>query len=279
MWDHDRHWYTIGAVALAGAMTGLRLGGVEPNSTAAIGPVFDFDAGQLASGESPESISSPMEQNSVNELQLALFIGGSGLGVLSLAASDPCGDPVRCHARNRRLLDLTMGYIETMALTFAITEATKLGFGRLRPDFLDRYERFDCDNAPSSPNCLAARKSFVSGHSSMAAAAATYTVLVIGGRYVWGKTARDEGDWRTLTIGILAQAGVLSMAGYIGTSRVADNRHHQSDVWAGLAVGAALANLSYWTYFDTDGNPRGLDLQPGVSADSHGARFTLSGRF
>jgi len=123
----------------------------------------------------------------------------------------------------------TKGLIETLSLTFLLTNITKNSIGRRRPSF---------DNWPQD-DIIDADKSFFSGHTSIAYALATYSSMYVADHI--GSKSND-----------LKRAGQLSfilashfLAGYVGYSRVIDNQHFVSDVITGGLIGSALAAIVY----------------------------------
>uniref|UniRef100_A0A6I8NN47 Phospholipid phosphatase 3 n=1 Tax=Ornithorhynchus anatinus TaxID=9258 RepID=A0A6I8NN47_ORNAN len=116
--------------------------------------------------------------------------------------------------------------------------------GRLRPHFLDV-----CNPDFSTINCslgyiqdykcrgplgkvLEARKSFFSGHASFSLYTMLYLVLYLQARLTW-RGAR--------LLRPLLQFTLIMMAFYTGLSRVADHKHHPTDVLAGFIQGALVA--------------------------------------
>ncbi len=273
LWDHDRHWYTIAASVAAAGLVSVRLT-TSADETPLLGPVFDFDAHQLQDPTQAHVVGRPHKPETVDNLQLGLFLLGGAAGAMSLAAMSPDGP-----AYSRTVFDTFMAFMETMTTTYAITEAAKFGVGRLRPDFLDRYVVYECAKVPDDAECLKGRQSFPSGHASLSAAVAMYGALVIGGQLVWNERVRADERWGTLAVGVTAQVTLLGTAAYIAWSRTADNWHHDTDVVVGSLLGAAMANLSYWTYFNAEGSPRALDVVPSIVATQEGLQLAVGGRF
>jgi membrane-associated phospholipid phosphatase len=179
--------------------------------------------------------------------------------------------------KSRHLHDTLVGLGEDVALTLLTTEVLKFSFGRLRPDFQDRVQRYYCNlpdhqgltctgsEVPLDPDPAKAtkifddgRRSFPSGHSSTSFALATYASLVTGGHFVWGEGARDG----SRIGGIALQVAALGTATFVAWSRVHDGRHNVSDVLTGTGIGVAIANLAYWRRFDTHGRSRRTPTGP-----------------
>ncbi|MBM65879.1 MAG: hypothetical protein CMH55_06575 [Myxococcales bacterium] len=137
------------------------------------------------------------------------------------------------------------GLVEAVAMaqaglvTAAATNVLKILVGRPRPDYVDRTTRSYDSPETQAEELDDARLSLPSGHSSAAFAFATQT-----GRWLhragcargWSKTARLAG-----------YALPLTMAGAVAWTRVSDNRHYPSDVFAGALVGSGIAyGLDRW---------------------------------
>lgn len=260
LWSH-RHWGTVGslAVGIPAAMIAVKIIKLSPNPNSVIGPQFDFANHTPKDPSNISSIQKPFaEKESVPTSELALFWLGSMAGATAINAIPICNtnDKMCRFFHHQMVFDTIAGALETFFLTVTITETFKYGFGRLRPDFLDRYERFQCQSNPGEKECVDGQLSFISGHSSTSFAMATYASLVIGGRLVWGRGPRNSQDQSGRIAGLLMQASLLGIASYIAASRIQDGRHHIEDVVVGSLVGFGVANLSYWLYFDHDGLPR-----------------------
>lgn len=189
---------------------------------------------------------------------------------------------------------LVLGGLTSVLLTYAATMALKHSFGRLRPDFRDRYTRaacggyveadasIDCSSAPqdgvivSKEDVYDGMKSFPSGHSSTAFSLATYYSLYLGTEWVFGKHAPA---W-SMPVATLAIGGLYAGAMYVAASRYGDNRHHLEDIAVGAALGTAIGAGSYLLHFDLDGvaRTRGFQVAPMIT-DQTGGGVALSGTF
>ncbi|XP_058137101.1 phospholipid phosphatase 2 isoform X2 [Dasypus novemcinctus] len=132
------------------------------------------------------------------------------------------------------------------AVSQSLTDLAKYMTGRLRPNFLAV-----CDPDWSLVNCSVyvppevcrgqpadvteARLSFYSGHSSFAMYCMIFLALYVQARLCW--------RWARLLRPTL-QFLLVAFALYVGYTRVADHKHHWSDVLAGLLQGALVAVLT-----------------------------------
>lgn len=126
-----------------------------------------------------------------------------------------------------------------------ITDLAKISVGRLRPSFREvcqaNLTRSDCQlGYIPDVRCTGdeydvkmARMSFPSGHSSLSMYAMLYLAFYIQ------SAVRTE----TKLIKPLLQVVVVSLALYVGLSRIAENAHFLSDVVAGFVLGAIIAWL------------------------------------
>ena len=266
--------YLVDYALVAGGIAGYAIGkDIVPQSNSMIGPSYDPD--NLIELFESDQLNKPYLQQdigeSVPEYWIHRSIGVSGAFLIGMEWREQRNG----RGSMQRIHQTFVGYAEAVALNAALTELLKPVFARLRPDFRERALRFHCgdltspefdtfcegfrdmplDEDPDVARDLLedGRKSFFSGHSSNSFSLFGYTSLAIGGRYVWGENATR----RSRIAGITAQAGMMSFATYIAASRVDDGRHFVSDTVVGAAVGAAIANFSYWRRFDRSGEMRG----------------------
>jgi membrane-associated phospholipid phosphatase len=286
-------WYGADYVAVA-TVGGLYFTGVHKQITPApalIGPQFDLEKPDLAALNDPrldDVIGQTYLSEKIPDSTLTLGLVGAlivGAGVETVAH----GDLHRTH-------NFLLGGTEALLGTVLVTEALKLSFGRLRPDFRERWLRAACGGTTAAPDgldCSAVddgfviseedlkdgMKSFVSGHSSSSFAVATYLSLWAGSQLVWGD---DVPDWGP-AVGALAIGGLTSTAAAVAATRVADHRHHVEDVVAGAGLGATLGAVAYFVHFDVDGRARrrGLTVVPlaGMGATQTGQGLALAGSF
>lgn len=169
--------------------------------------------------------------------------------------------------------DMATDAVESFGLTLLVTEALKLATGRERP-FGD-----DCDaNPPKDARCGSQDRysSFVSGHVSLAAAAAGVGCAYSIRREVFGSTALAQATPCALGTAAAITTGIL---------RVASDRHWGSDVLVGFGLGAMVGYFDTWGPFDLlrfetrdDGgrvSSRGMVL-PEAGAGTIGARLTIA---
>lgn len=150
-------------------------------------------------------------------------------------------------------------YILTFAVgalaNILVTDVIKYGVGRPRPHFLKLCAPYACtqNNAtvvdthflnctnphitPHLKNNL--RLSFISGHSSMAAYAATFLILYLSNRgpHIWIRNT----SVLTYTMQTIVMCGAL----FIGLSRIWDHKHHYQDVACGLIEGTISAYIAW----------------------------------
>lgn len=95
-------------------------------------------------------------------------------------------------------------------------------------------------------------KSFFSGHTSTAFATSSFLAREISDAIAGWDAVQDDG---TLRISLQSATYVLlyGWAGYVGYSRMADNKHYLTDVLVGALVGSLVGNLLYDAYFTGEG--------------------------
>ncbi len=284
-------WYIADYALIGAGITGYVIGGdTAARDDALIGPVYDPD--NPASIFDADAVSAVYREEGDGEMVPTVWIHRLiGAGATFIAGMEALRWN-RGEGSMQGLHDAFVGYAETVALTAGVTETFKPMVGRLRPDFADRARRHHCsmDDAadlgelcdgyrdrPLSDDRQEAeelledgRRSFISGHSSHSFNLLGYTALLVGGHYVWG----DNATGQSRSVGFLAQSAMMGGALYITASRVADRRHHRSDVLAGSVVGLGIANFSYWRRFDRDGNLRNAERRRTDLSFRRSAEFT-----
>jgi len=148
------------------------------------------------------------------------------------------------------------GLLTSWGLTNLLTTVTKVVVHRRRPNFYSLckfdWETLQCTSTPH--HICGAHYSFVSGHSSLSAAA-----MVFLSCYIVGKILHASSSYRRRTRifwSVLICSTLCSWAVYVATTRVLDHWHHVTDVSAGLLVGAATARAVYCSYFQKNGQLR-----------------------
>ena len=176
-----------------------------------------------------------------------------------LAASLVQTDSVaRSRAETKRLI---VGLLLAVTLGFAVTNALKNSVGAFRPDFRARCWPNGAKTAweaPGIPKCASnhdarlvseGRKSFPSGHASMAfsglsfasAAVAERLAVFGGGADGAAKKNRRQAPARRLA----AAAAPVALALTVSVSRVTDYMHHVEDVVGGGVIGLAAARAAW----------------------------------
>jgi hypothetical protein len=133
--------------------------------------------------------------------------------------------------------DMATDMAESISLTLFLTQATKAISGRERP-----YAR-SCDGSPPRDAvCGSDRKrSFLSGHASLAGVGAGLSCAFSLDRHAWGEGPTARVLPCVLGAGAAVTAGVL---------RIVADKHWGSDVIVGLALGAAIGYFDTWGPFD-----------------------------
>ncbi|MBN2379757.1 phosphatase PAP2 family protein [candidate division WOR-3 bacterium] len=151
--------------------------------------------------------------------------GLAGVGLVSLL-------PNQDGWLNDRSYRHLKGGIQALTVGFFIKDFGKIFFGRPRPDYYDRIQQ--------GIEVKKARKSFPSGHATHAFTTATYLAL-----YTWDEWRSDD-PWA-----VAVKSGITALlatgAGWIGYTRIKDNRHYPGDVIAGSILGAGTA-LFFYSY-------------------------------
>lgn len=275
-------WWTSGDLIDYGIIAGS-LGGfgaihsLTPSAQSGIGPSFDpAHPVAILNPIYADKIGRKHLQEDVGETVPALYVG---VAVPVVALWLGLQEGLAAGADARHVHDTLVGLVDGMTTTLLATEILKYEFGRLRPDFQDRVQRYYCTTQQSAEIKCAGnevpldadpvkadkifadgRRSFPSGHSSTTAMLATYASLVTGGHMVWGERATSS----SRIAGIALQAAVFGAASFVWWSRVDDGRHNPTDVLGGATIGVVMANLAYWRRFDTEGRARRSKARSGI---------------
>ncbi|MBI1948109.1 MAG: phosphatase PAP2 family protein [Deltaproteobacteria bacterium] len=283
---HYLAWYGAEylAVVAVGALWATDVtSGIEP-LPALMGPSIELtkpDESVIFDPRLDDVIGRPMVQEKIGSGALALMIAAP---LLAEAGLD-----LALRRDLHRTNALLLGGAEAVFASYLATEALKLTFGRLRPDFRERYLRAACAGVIETEaelDCAAVddgfeidraelydgMKSFPSGHASASFAAATFLALAVGSEHVWGASTPE---W-VRPLGAIAVVGALGGAGFVAATRVSDNRHHLEDVVVGSAVGVASGAAAWLLHFDLEGRARrrGVVVAPLPLAGGAGVAVT-----
>ena len=182
--------------------------------------------------------------------------------------------------------------------TLLTTEMAKFKVGRLRPYFLTVckpvFSETECKDengyyifvTPDKYNCTGnpeevreARKSFLSGHTSLSFYTATFLVVYIQarlrrmGREHFGDSENKSAKmYKMIFSGLkilrpFLQFGIISLAGYIMLTRISDYKHHPLDVLTGMAVGVFYAIMIMIVFMDFFHRPRSFKMEECADAD------------
>jgi membrane-associated phospholipid phosphatase len=175
-----------------------------------------------------------------------------------------------CSDRKRNDLHATVCvYTVALATTTLATECTKVYVGYLRPIFYDQCQPDDDYQECTGDDGDDIRKSFPSGHSSMAFCGLTLLTLFLHARFgvasqryyqrVAGAGNGEGQQWvrETIQVGIgwsrfISVLALLPMglALFIAASRVHDNKHFPADVVGGSLLGASISVHIHGLWFD-----------------------------
>ena len=189
-----------------------------------------------------------------------------------------------------------LGYFTLGALfTLLTTEMAKFKVGRLRPYFLTvcnaTLDNDTCKDdlgynifvTPDKVNCTGdeeevreARKSFLSGHTSLSFYTATFLIVYIQARLcnLGSDNHRQSMNksvkmFKMIFSGLkilrpFLQFGIFSLAAYITLTRISDYKHHPGDVLAGMVVGIFFAFMILIFLMDLFHRPRSFKTEEQV---------------
>mmetsp|Transcript_7825 Transcript_7825/g.23642 ORF Transcript_7825/g.23642 Transcript_7825/m.23642 type:complete len:253 (-) Transcript_7825:231-989(-) len=187
-----------------------------------------------------EAFTKPLLPDIVPEFMLL----GSSI-VISFAVFVACEMPLL--KRDRRMFltvfhQLVLGLLGAMSINVLITEIFKNVAGRPRPYFASVCNSYveGSKTVCTGHTSLVkeARKSFPSGHTSLAFAVAVFQASTIAG-------ALGLGDVGSSLLTVLISSLPTLGAFWVGITRTIDNHHHWSDVVAGAILGASFGRLCY----------------------------------
>ncbi|GAB1607698.1 phospholipid phosphatase 5-like [Argonauta hians] len=155
---------------------------------------------------------------------------------------------VSCYLRNRNKTDVScalMGVTLSIFLTASLTNVIKLIVGRPRPDFFWRcfpdgkfVPNMLCTGVPQKIN--EGRKSFPSGHSSIAFAGLGFMTLYLFGKLHYFGQHGYGSTWR-----LVASIAPMFVATLVALSRYCDYHHHWQDITVGSLLGFIIAYNCY----------------------------------
>jgi hypothetical protein len=126
----------------------------------------------------------------------------------------------------------TIVFYKSIVYTNLITEICKGFISKKRPDNTDS-------------------RSFFSGHASITFAASTFIFReALDFWDSWEVTKNNSCLKKSFTA--LSFAGLYGWSGYVGVSRIKDNKHYLADVLVGATVGTLVSNFIYNSYFGTE---------------------------
>ena len=175
------------------------------------------------------------------------------VGIILAASLARINSVARSRAETKRAI---VGLLLAVTLGFAVTNALKNSVGAFRPDFRARCWPNGAKTAweaPGIPKCASnhdarlvseGRKSFPSGHASVAFSGLAFASAVVAERLaVFGGSADSAAKniqpapaWR-----LAAAAAPVALALAVSVSRVTDYMHHVEDVVGGGVIGLAAA--------------------------------------
>jgi hypothetical protein len=208
-------------IAWVGGTAGIHFG-VDSPSNARWDSVNSFDNAFRDTFRIGSSDGRSSADTASTALLWSLAVGGPLTGILKTRFAE--GD---CDKSLELLSDMT----ESLMLAVFATETTKVIVARERPFNADCVAPF-CDTASDS------RKSFFSGHSSIAAAGAGLVCSHSIRHRLWGDGFAQRAGPCALGVATAAAVGVL---------RIAADKHWSTDVLVGWAIGAVIG------YFDVPG--------------------------
>nr|ACO11174.1 Phosphatidic acid phosphatase type 2 domain-containing protein 1B [Caligus rogercresseyi] len=191
------------------------------------------------------------------------YVTGSDLVLLCI--SIPLLTTLVCYYSKRDPWDALISLLTfslILSLNGLIVNIIKLAVGRPRPDFLSRcwpngnipWAEFKDNSISQRLSCtgdrdtiIEGRKSFPSGHSSMAFAAFVFSFLYTAGKLKTFSFVNKSTLNRSSAL-LLAFAQILAPL-CIAISRTCDYHHHWQDVLVGSGIGSLISFIVYNHYY------------------------------
>jgi membrane-associated phospholipid phosphatase len=157
-------------------------------------------------------------------------------------------------------LQIFFAYTMSLLVCGVLTNILKNAVGKYRPGIhifcakVLKVPDVDACSALNDPRLLDYRKSFPSGHASIAFASATFVTL-----YVYHRGVRLTA-YAFRPIPVVLTLLTPLFASWIAGTRISDGRHDPYDVLAGTFLGIVVTILCYLHYF---GNPCHKDVTKG----------------
>jgi len=185
-------------------------------------PAFGFDRSfQSGIGKSGRSSAGGMDQNTL-----------PGLVLYSRAAYTIAMDIFSPESITKDDYKRLFLFYKTLTYTHVLTEAAKNLVDRQRPDNSDS-------------------RSFFSGHTAVTFAAANFIYREVND-YINTLPNYSENKLEYTGLKAASFAVLYGWAGYVGYSRMYDNKHYLSDVLLGAAAGFIISNLIYNDYLSSE---------------------------
>ena len=206
-----------------------------------------------------ESLAYPYHSSTVHSWML--YVGGFGVPMLTILVCEAINAP-KIGTYFQSLIPVLISFLFGAAMSQLVTDICKYTIGRLRPHFFDvcqpTYNATECSfslstyvtnySCPGNTNLfdpieLQSRLkeihlSFPSGHASFSFQAATYTVIYLQFMIMKNKWPRNS------LVVPFVQTLVVCLAVFTAASRVMDNKHHPTDVLAGVVIGVLAQILN-----------------------------------
>lgn len=181
---------------------------------------------------------------------------------------------------NPGTLHFVAALFQSNIYTMFTTNVLKLFIGRPRPFFATACKSYD---PPDSMSCTGdahlvreARKSFPSGHSSLAFSAAVFLSLYIAMHIgLLGRRARPSSAFLGSKVAsVLFVTIPIFVAALVAASRIVDFHHHYADIIAGSCIGSFHAFLVFTVY----GDVLNSSLSSTIEEGSENVVFVSNGR-